>query len=248
MKISIVCVNWHASDFADLLVRSVAKFTKNEYEIIIIDNSNSITTEELVEWNKITLGGGKVNAVKMPKNYHHGAGLDKGINEVATGDYVMVLDIDSHILLQDWDQLSVEILEASNQQLIACEGGLLKPVRPCGMFFRRKFFIDNKMSFKARNDDGAKDDVGIHFYRKTLSLGFGVKFMNYSRTNYRNVIGNEYGFGIASEPVLYHNWYGTRWYDTEGKVRHQVIDNKIRREDFIVKKESLLNQALDALK
>lgn len=223
-KISIVTVNWWADDFLVLLRKKVKNLCSNP-------NSPDIRVVEL-------------NNHKGKQNLGHGAGLDYAIKELAIGsDYILVLDVDTHLLMQDWDKKLIEEFNKDDRvKLMACHGGNMKPVRPCGMFFERKFFIENKMSFKSREFDGFTFDVGVHFYFRTLNLAGdnGVKFFEYAKTQYKDVIGCEYT--LNGERFLYHNFYGTRWYGLGGEVKHTKIDN-VFYADFIKAKNNLFNQA-----
>jgi len=152
MKLSILAVNYYADDFRDLLIESVKKNQSEECEILIHDNSSD-------------------------KNIGHAKGLNELVKK-AKGKYILTLDIDTHILLKDFDKKLIEYYEEKNEKdpagkfrLIAGEGSQLKPARPCCMFFEKDFFLDNAMSFENQNCNGVKFDVGVHFYFKTLSLG-----------------------------------------------------------------------------
>lgn len=204
MKTSILAVNYYGDQFRDLLINTVKKNQNEECEILIHDNSS-------------------------PENIGHAKGLDKLVED-AQGKYIFTFDIDSHILLKDFDKKVIEYYEEMNDKdpygrfrLIAGEGSQLKPARPCCMFFEKDFFLENKMSFKNKNLDGVKFDVGVHFYFKTLSLGYKAGFFKYSKTNYKGVRGNDFLF--KGELFCYHHWYATRWFNIYGKRVHDKIDS-----------------------
>lgn len=233
--ISIIAVNWHAEDFTKFLIHTaIQKYSKNpdDLEVIIIDNSGELK-EDVPEFYSLT------RIIKPGSNLGHGKGMDLGIKE-ARGKYILALDIDSHILMQDWDKKLIEAYEKDKElKLIGAVGGLLKPMRPAVMFFERKWFIDNNMSFKARDFDGAKFDVGIHFYFKTLSLEKKVSFLKWKKTDYKDCIGEEYT--LNGERAFFHLWYATRWYNVDGEKVHDVIDG-IKYEDFLKSKDNLFKQ------
>lgn len=233
-KISIVAVNWWARDFATLLVGTAEMLAKNraDIEFLILDNSADINDDLGVASLEKNL-----KVINPGKNLGHGKGMDFAIREYAQGDYIFALDIDAHILLKDWDAKLLGMVK--DYKLIAAEGGQLKPVRPCAMFFERQFFIDNDMSFVAQNYDGAKFDVGVHFYFKTLSLGHKVGLFKYAKTQYKDVMGCEYT--INGDRFVYHNFYGTRWYNAAGEVKSEKID-KVYYKDFQVAKDKLFEQ------
>lgn len=224
--ISIVTVNWWGKDFAELLVKRAREFAVEQPEIIIVDNSGEL--EDL-----------DATILKPTKNIGHGRGMDYGIYQ-AKGSHIMALDIDTHFLTDKWD---IKIKDYHTEKLTTAQGGKLKPARPLCMFFEKDFFLNNHMSFRNTNIDGVKFDVGIHFYFKTLSLGHDVKFLPAAKTEYKDVLGGEYL--MNGERFIYHNWYGTRWFDASGKVVHSKID-KIKYTDFKIKKDNLFEQCHEA--
>lgn len=242
MKITIVTVNWWAGDFFKLLVDSAigkAKDQKN-VDIVVADNSGILHKQR-----EVFNGSPVPIQCYVPKsNLGHAGGLDYVIENVAMGDLIVVLDVDAHILLQDWDERILEAwqkMKAKDDKFVmmAAEGGQLKPVRPCAMVFEREYFLNNKLSFKARDCEGAKFDVGVHAYLKALSLGGKVKLLKYAKTQYENALGCEYT--LDGDPFVYHNFYGTRWFDSEGKLEHNKIDS-LGYTDFVEAKKELFKQ------
>lgn len=220
MKTSILAVNYYGDKFRDLLIESIKKNQSEECEILIYDNSN-------------------------PENIGHAKAMDILVKQ-AQGKYIFTFDIDAHVMLEDFDKKIIAHYESQNDKdvdgrfrLISGEGGLLKPARPCCMFFEKEFFINNEMSFESKNCDGAKFDVGVHFYFKTLSLGYKVGFFKYSKTEYKDVTGNDYLFN--GEHFCYHHWYATRWFNVFGKRVHDKIDN-ITFENWEKSTNNLFNQ------
>ena len=229
-KLSIVTANWWGEDWLNVLLESIRKTVSGEVEIMVVDNSGELK-EPL-----------PMNAIRVKKEglIGHGPGIDYGIAQ-ATGEYIFVVDIDAHFLLQDWDKLIIKYFNDNQLRLIACKGGKLKPVRPCGMFFRKDWFMENKMSFEARQYDGVNFDVGVHFYFKTLTLTAdkGIKFFLYKPTIYEGVQGSEYNF--RGMRFLYHNYYGTRWYNVAGiRVRDEFTN--ITWKEFEENKKLLFKQ------
>jgi len=222
-RISVVAVAYHSKEWERLLRSSIAAYTRGPYEIVIIDNSND--------------------------NRGHGAGLDLAIRQ-ASGDYILVLDIDAHILSPGWDDALIRRMEETGEQLIGARGGLLKPMRPACMFFRRSLFTDQHptagpASFTARDIDGVKFDVGIHFYFRVLSLGIKVGFLEGGPSVY-NVEGWGETYYNGKEPIGYHCYYGTRWFNRAGKRVHDVIDGR-KYEEYARAKDVILNEATKRL-
>ncbi len=226
-KITIIAVNWWANDFAEILIESLFKNNHSEAEIIIVDNSKSPS-----------LTG--VRTIRPDINIGHGGGIDMGISE-AKGEYILILDIDTHILLKDWDEILLEALDEGYKMACATDGGLLKPARPLAMFFKKNTIVSNGISFKAKNLDGVKFDVGLHAYFRILTE-YGdnsILKLPYKKTDYEDVLGCEYM--LNGKRFLYHNWYGCRWYGPDGKRKFDKIDS-ITWENFLKKKINLFQQ------
>ena len=241
-KITCIAVNWWAKDFAELMVDSIIKKIKtDDFEIIIVDNSGELdwgkdfnSDERIIFYHRIN---------NLVNNLGHGAGLDLAVKR-AKGEYILVLDIDSHILLQDWDEKLIKHFEDNKLDYMGGEGGLLKPVRPCVVFFKRQWFIDGKYSFKDEraklaNGNELKFDVGVSMYHQAIHKGFKTKLFPYRKTEFENVFGNEYGLG--GERFVYHNWYSCRWFDKSGKMVHSKIDGNNYFE-WLEKKNNLFKQ------
>jgi len=231
-KISIITINWWAKDYADLLISKIFKNTKNidNIEVIIVDNSGELTEYE-----------GNITILKPEKNLGHGKGINTALL-ACKGEYVMILDIDTHMLMKDWDEKILnEFKDEKIKLACAMDGGLLKPARPLCMFFKWSDAVSNSIYFHARNCDSVKFDVGVHAYFRFLTE-FGDKCilsLNSKKTEYDDVLGNEYT--LNGERFIYHNWYGTRWFNIYGKVSHTKIDN-IEYSDYLVKRKNLFNQ------
>lgn len=227
MKITCIAVNWWGEDYARLLINSVKKYTKNDYEIIIVDNSG-----ELPE-----IDGVKI--IKPESNLGHGAGMDLGIMQ-ATGDYILALDIDAHLLYDGWDELLLEEFKDDKLAMIGADGGHIhKPVRPLFMFFKKDIFNELNLSFVRDEYKGAIFDIGVLMVHQILTKGYKILRMPAVEPSYDGVLGNDYVFNDIR--LVYHQWYGTRWYGAEGKRVHDVIDGRDFK-DYQASKSNLLNQ------
>lgn len=198
--ISVLTVDFHSGIFRDIQRASLEQYAHPDvpYELLIQDNGHE-------------------------RNIGHAKGLEKLIPQ-AKHNTILVLDIDAHVLLPNWNLELMKLKEEAwgkGYRLIAGEGGQLKPVRPCVMLFERDYFLENQCTFQAITIQGAKFDVGILFYYQVLSKGGKVAFFKYGKGSYKNCIGNNYM--LHKQPFVYHHWYGTRWYNAKGKrVRDQV--------------------------
>ena len=93
MKVSIVIVNFNAGDLICNCIASIIKeTTESDYEIIVVDNDSS---DDSVD--KIKQQFPSVNLIETGINAGFSAGNNVGF-DVATGDYVLVLNPDTEII------------------------------------------------------------------------------------------------------------------------------------------------------
>jgi len=227
--ISIVSVNYNCLDFVKLLVQSVRQFTSVPHEIIIVDNASVDGSQDWLREQR------DVETLYNPVNMRHGPSLDQAIRE-ATMPYVLVLDIDAHVMRSSWDRDVIRIYESlPDTKLIAAKGGdpdavLAKPIHACMQFFERGFFIQHSLSFAPR--DG--HDVGRKNYYDVKALGYDVLrvFPGFEEGHtkfYGDVWGDTYYLG--GKPTFYHNWYSARIWHVESEIdkyRKSDIEAKIK--------------------
>lgn len=195
--ISIVTVNWNAYDYAKLLISSVKRFSQ-ECEIIVIDNSE-------VKF--------KLDATVYPQDYNigHGEGLNLGISK-ANGEYVLILDIDCHIMTSGWEELFLRALR--NFDLVAGKGSPAKPIRPACMFgkkqFLEKFDMRATEGYKGHRVTPEGKDVAIRAYLEMLRRGHKVNLLEplpREQRRYNTLNGEE--FAIEKIGVIHHAWHGS---------------------------------------
>ena len=230
-KISVVTACWYAEDWLEVLIDSVFKNAKNpkDIEIVAVDSSKSLKKEDT----------DNVKIIRPEEKLRHGDGLDLGIRK-ASYDTILVLDVDAHIVMKDWD-LHIPDFTSEIKLYCACDARKLKPARPLAMFFNRRTFIDNDISFRPRKLEGVKFDVGVHAYFRVLTE-YGDKSvicMPYQKTEYEDVFGTEYR--LDGKRFVYHNWYGTRFYNGKGERAYEKVDS-LDWETFKTKKDNLFEQ------
>jgi len=228
--ISILSVNWNCLNWMRLLVASIRKFTRTPYEIVIVDNSSE---DGSVEWLKEQE---EVKAIMLNRNIGHGAGLDLALKSVGQR-FCLVLDIDAHLQREGWDSELIALYKSvSGRRLIAANGGEAKPIHPCFMFFERKFFLENKLSFIAKGFH----DVGRKIYFDIIELGYEILRISSSYESgggkfYPGAFGDEYY--LDGKPTIYHNWYAARmWKKDEVDI--------YKKKDFEKDSKTLFDQPL----
>lgn len=226
--ISILSVNWNSLQWMNLLVKSIRKFTSEAYEIVIVDNGSEDRSVDYLKEHK------EIKGIMLNHNIGHGTGLDLALKN-ASHEYCLVLDIDAHVQRENWDRDLISLYN-SKIRLIAALGGK-KFIHPCFMFFERKFFLENGLSFIAK--DGF--DVGRRIYHDIIESGFGVERISSGYEDaqhnkfYPGAWGDEYY--IDGKATIYHNWYGSRFW------KRKEVDH-FKRKDFDEKKGILFSQPL----
>lgn len=194
--ISVVVVNWNSYDWLDLLLESLHLFSSQRHEIIVIDNS--------VEQQRID----DVFQVRMLTNVGHGAGLNCGV-QLATQDYVLVVDADCHLLRHGWEDLLLS--EIQGHDIVAGKGPPSKPIRAACMFMRREiaqtYDWRDTPDYKGNRVTPEGYDVAIKAYHDMVNNGVNLKFLESQENRYGTLNGEEWC--ACGQPFLYHHWHGT---------------------------------------
>jgi glycosyltransferase involved in cell wall biosynthesis len=227
--ISVLTVSYNCQPWLELLVKSVRKHSRLVSEIVVVDNGSEDGTQGwLVEQPD-------VRASLRKDNIGHGRGMDAGMTLVKPGQRVLVLDADAHITRPGWDEELTWLYDSDPRtRLIAAQGNDRKPVHPCVMFMERDWFIENGLSFVAREGY----DVGRKLYPDTLALGGGVVMLPVGYEGYRDKEGIKLYEGawgdtyyLNERPAVYHNWYSSRMYgvcEVDG-YKHEDHDANARK-------------------
>lgn len=204
-------------------------FTKIEHEIIIIDNGSlPANLAWLREQRDIIL-------VENSENRGHGTAIDQVVN-VASGQYVCILDIDAHVQRDGWaDDLIALYYADPFTRLIGCLGPDHKPLHPPLFFFERDFIRERHLSFAyCPEKDARSTDTAQLIYWQILDLGYKVERLEKGPKVYTDCIGDE--IWIGNKPTIYHHWYGTRFrehtdnpaLELDGYSLNDHMENKVR--------------------
>lgn len=208
--ISIVTVNFNAYDFLELLIESLAWYSRLPYELVVIDNS--------IKQQQISRPS--VFQHFMPHNIGHGTGLNYGVKH-SQFPFIMFLDVDAHILCHDWEKPFLEQMERFD--VIAGRGVPAKPIRPACMFMKREF-----SNYDWRDSEGYKGhrvtpegtDVAIKAYYNMLKDEVKLGFLESKGNRYGTYTGEEWC--INDKPLVYHHWHGAHL--TERQVDFPDVD------------------------
>ena len=101
-KATICIVNYKTLDFTRLCLRSIRKFTKYPYEVIVVDNdSQDESLEYLKSLNWIRLVERRAGADEPGGGYAHAAGLDLGMENCNT-EFFVSMHSDTFVRKDNW--------------------------------------------------------------------------------------------------------------------------------------------------
>lgn len=230
--VSIIAASIDSPDWAELLVKSVRKFTAVDYEIIIIDNGS---LPENLEWLRKQKD---IRLIEMRMNAGHGAALDTGLS-LASSRYVCSIDIDAHFQRPEWVRDLIGLYHSRpGIRLVGCRGPEHKPLKPPLFFFERQFFLENRLSF--RYVPGVSTDTAQKIYWDILDLGLEVERLVPEMHVY-GCEGDE--FWVDGLPTFYHSWYGTRFNERHPQRRKDELDG-YKLKDYLANKAKLFNECL----
>ncbi len=118
-KATICVVNYKTLDFTQLCLRSIRKFTKFPYEVIVIDNDSQDDSLEYLKrlsWIRLIERKDRNNPTG---GYAHSAGLDFGL---ANCDTEFFVSLHSDVFIQKENWLTDIISYFSDDENIACVG------------------------------------------------------------------------------------------------------------------------------
>jgi glycosyltransferase involved in cell wall biosynthesis len=239
--ISIVAAMTDAPEWAELLVQSIRAFTSVDHEIIIIDNASRPESTAWLRRQK------DVALIRSGENLHHGGAMDMG-TELAHGRYVCHMDIDSHFQRRGWEGDVWALYRRNPRTRMLCKGGPIgigRPVHPPMFFYERKFFVENKLSFKYQKGVPRSTDTAQKTYWDILDLGYEVELFGKGVPIYPMAGGDEIWLG--NRPTMYHHHYGNsikrvdenKWQWTtwalpdEEKKRHEERTAALFREPLV---------------
>ena len=229
-ELSIVSAAVDSPEFLELLVRSIWRFTKQSYEVIIVDNGS---LPENLEWVKAQ---DNVHLIENNRNLGHGMAMDQG-TKAAQGRFVCVLDIDAHLQREGWDvDLRAIYEENPRTRLVGCLGPTHKPLHPPLFFYERDFIIEHGISFM--HIPSISTDTAQKAYWDILGLGYEVVQLKKGFKVY-DCVGDE--VWINEKPTIYHSWYGTRFCHNHPTKRKAVVDGYTI-EAFLENKAKLFEQ------
>lgn len=233
-SLTIISISIDSPMWAELLVKSIRKFTTLDYELIIIDNGS---LPENLAWLRRQPD---VRLVEIGKNLGHGPAMDVG-TQLAKSAFVCVLDIDSHVMREGWETDLFNLYRSDPKiRMIGKRGPDHKPLHPPLFFFERSFILSNGISFK--HVPGVSTDTAQKSYWDILALGYKVERLEGGPREflrvYRYCGGQE--INLYDKPTFFHAWRGTRYNEHNPMKRKAVLDG-VTIEEYLEEKEKLFS-------
>jgi len=235
-ELSIISASVDSPEWAELLVKSVRKFTSVEHEIIIIDNGSLPVNLKWLETQE------DVNLIKLSTNIGHGGAMDLG-TALATFDHICFLDIDAHVQRKDWDS-DLFSLYLSNPltRLIGVVGPEQKPLHPPLFFYKKSFVSENNIYFKYV--PRLSTDTAQKAYWDILNLGFKVERLEKGPHIYTcDKHHDEIWLGNPPQATMAHAWYGTRFCENNPQRKKLALDG-YKLEDHLKRKTRFFQESL----
>jgi len=241
MLLSLVAAHVNAPEWAELLIKSIRKYTTSEYEIIIIDNGSC---DENLQWLRNQAKLGRLSLIENKCNLGHGGAMDQG-TRLAKGKYVCHMDIDSFFQRSRWDIDIMEIYHSDPLIKLIAHRGKDKYNKPLGapiFFYEKAFALENNIIFTYKPGilKGSTDTAQAAYWQ-ILELGYKVKRLNSGEKIYdKKALCDE--IWIKGKPTMYHHYYGTRFSEHYEPNKHQMVD-KWTLESYLKRKANIFNQA-----
>lgn len=224
--LSVTTAHVNAPRWAELLIKSVRRFTSVPHEVIVVDNG-SVSAN--LRWLRDEALAGRIRLIENGSNRGHGGAADQG-TELALGRYVCHMDIDSFFQRDGWAEDVMALYHHDPKtRIIAKRGGAQRvDARPFGapiFFYERDWANDNGIKFAyAKGLKGATDSFQAAYWR-VADLGYKCLLLNTGEKIYDpTVLGDE--IWINGKPTIYHHFYGSRFGDERARTLRQSVDGK----------------------
>lgn len=215
--LTIISANVDSQEWAKLLIQSIRKFTKMDYEIVIIDNDSLPKNQEWLKEQK------DVRFHHSDDNLQHGGSMDLG-TIMASAPFVCFLDIDSHIQREGWEYDLFEFYRSDDKiRMIGTEGPDWHPFIAPLFFYERDFVLKNGIFFRHVSAEKTIDTAQMAYF-KILEMGYKVEFVKRGKRVYPpfHLAGDE--IYLNGKPTFYHHWNGTRFNEHNPERRKKILD------------------------
>jgi glycosyltransferase involved in cell wall biosynthesis len=164
IKTTICVVNYKTFDLTRLCLRSIRKFTRPSYEVVVVDNdSQDASTEYLrsLKWIRLIERKDKTN--DSSGGYAHAAALDLAMTQVQT-EFFVAMHSDTFVHLENWLDKLLALFK--NDPQVACVGAGKVELMPAWEIWLKKLTDFKTLRRKLLC---TPDPLGMHrYYNRTV--------------------------------------------------------------------------------
>jgi GT2 family glycosyltransferase len=258
-------VNYKTLDLTRLCLRSIRKFTRRPYEVIVVDNdSQDASTDYLRSLSWIRLIERKDKANDSSGGYAHAAALDMGLSQAQT-KYFVAMHSDTFVHRDNWLGDLLALFE--NNPQVACVGSGKVEMTPAWEV-RLKKMTDFKTF--GRKLFRIPDPLGMHrYYNRTVCSAYRTDILKKEKLSFLMdrekglTVGKKLYFELVDrgyktvelsdgfmKKYIYHLAHATQAVNAgQFKLRKRTIDKASRWIDRIMQSQQardiLANDLLD---
>jgi glycosyltransferase involved in cell wall biosynthesis len=163
-KATICVVNYKTLDLTRLCLRSIRKFTRPPYEVVVVDNdSQDASTEYLrsLKWIRLLERTDKTN--DSSGGYAHAAALDMALEQTQT-EFFVAMHSDTFVHQDNWLDDLLALFQ--NDPQVACVGGGKVELTPAWEVWIKKLTDFKNLGRKLLQ---IPDPLGLHrYYNRTV--------------------------------------------------------------------------------
>lgn len=167
-KTTICIVNYKTEELTRLCLRSIRKFTKAPYEVVVVDNNSgdaSLDYLRSLKWITLIDRTGE----DIPKGgWAHGTALNLALKNCNT-EYFMAMHSDTFVRREGWLQELVSNMESNDA---VCTGGGKLDLKPAWQVFLKK--ITDVKALKRKIADKKEDK----FYIRTICALYKTEILH----------------------------------------------------------------------
>jgi glycosyltransferase involved in cell wall biosynthesis len=263
--VTLCVVNYKTLDLTRLCLRSIRKFTRRPYEVIVVDNdSQDASTDYLRSLSWIRLVERKDKTTDRSGGYAHAAALDMALEQTQT-EFFVAMHSDTVVHRDNW--LADLLARFGNDPKIACVGGGKVELTPAWEVWLKKLTDFKTLGRKLLD---TPDPLGIYrYYNRTVCSVYRTAILKKEKLSFRMdrdkglTVGKKLYFELVDrgyktvelsdeymKQYLYHLAHATQAVNaSEFRLRKRTVDKISRWFDKIMQsrqvQEILTDDSLD---
>lgn len=221
---SIIMVVHNSLDMVKMsTLRTLAHSVHDDACLIIVDNASDDGTEV---WLDILARKGDIRLIRCKTNIGHGPGIELARREIRS-PFIVTLDSDAFPLTDDWLQ---QLRSRLNHRVKIA--GILHHrdyIHPSCLMISRQTLEDFNLSFLNEKDRPGQLDVAERISCEIKRRGFKIAGLEKTTARRRGSVSEPVYLGSNYEGVVYHQWYTTREFISQGRQVDDVPREALER-------------------